>query len=356
MTIDQLRNSGNIIFEAIVGSQSYGIATLTSDIDKKGVYIQNMDDILGFGYVGQVNDDKNDQTFYEIKRFFELLQQNNPNILELLSTPEDCIIYKDPIFDMILEHKEKFITKICKNSFGGYAVEQIKKARGLNKKISNPVELERKSVLDFCIVLDQNDDIPLKKYLKKIGADQKNFGLYSIPHIQYTFQAYYSIDPNVVFKGIVSDEETANDISLSSIPKGWKHNFLLYFNKEGYSTYCKHYREYWDWVKYRNPARYNDNISHEGRYDGKNLAHCHRLLDMAIEIGEGKGINVRRNNREELLKIRRGEFEYDELVFSAQEKIKRMDEIFDKSDLPEKIDRSFMHDLLVRMRKHYFYR
>ena len=39
MTIEQLRNSGMIIFEGIVGSQAYGIATPASDIDKKGVFI-----------------------------------------------------------------------------------------------------------------------------------------------------------------------------------------------------------------------------------------------------------------------------------------------------------------------------
>lgn len=86
-------------------------------------------------------------------------------------------------------------------------------------------------------------------------------------------------------------------------------------------------------------------------YDGKNLAHCHRLLDMAIEIGQGKGIIVRRKNREQLLSIRRGEYDYNTLIKEAEEKIKIMDEVFENSSLPEKIDFKFINDLLLKMRK-----
>jgi hypothetical protein len=366
MTIEQLRNSGMIIFEGIVGSQAYGIATPTSDVDKKGVFIQDQDSILGFGYIDQVNDTKNDQTFYEIKRFIELLASNNPNILELLNLPDDCIVYKDPIFDLVLEHKNSFITKMCRNSFGGYAVEQIRKARGLNKKISNPMDSKRKEVLDFCYVVEDGKSVSVKSYLEEYRLKQEHCGLVSLDHMKYMYVAYYDkiahlqskginlSAPPAGFKGIVSDEIESNDVSTSSVPKGMIPEFIMYFNKEGYSSYCKDYKDYFDWVEKRNPERYNDNIGHGGNYDGKNLAHCHRLLDMAIEIGEGKGINIRRNNREELLSIRRGEYDYDKLVEDAENKIKRMDDVFESSALPRAIDRVFLDDLLIKIRKQYY--
>jgi hypothetical protein len=366
MTIDQLRNSGTIIFEGIVGSQAYGIATPTSDVDKKGVFIQDQDSILGFGYIDQINDAKNDQTFYEIKRFIELLASNNPNILELLNLPEDCIVYKDPIFDLVLEHKNDFITKMCRHSFGGYAVEQIRKARGLNKKISNPMDPKRKEVLDFCYVIEDGKSVPVKSYLEEYRLKQEYCGLVSLDHMKYMYVAYYDkighlkskgidIYPSALeFKGIVNDETESNDVSTSSVPKGMIPEFIMYFNKEGYSSYCKDYKDYFDWVEKRNPERYNDNVGHGGNYDGKNLAHCHRLLDMAIEIGEGKGINIRRNNREELLSIRRGEHDYDKLVEEAEAKIKRMDDVFELSALPRSIDRDFLDDLLIKIRKEYY--
>jgi len=367
MTIEQLRNRGKIIFEGIVGSQAYGIATPTSDIDKKGVFIQDHDSIMGFGYIDQVNDTKNDQTFYEIKRFIELLASNNPNILELLNLPDDCIVYKDPVFDLIIENKDKFITKMCRHSFGGYAVEQIRKARGLNKKISNPMDPNRKGVLDFCYVVENGKSLAVKEYLTEYRLKNKYCGLVSLDHMKYMYVVYYDkvaelndkgiemgVCSGLGFKGIVSDEKESNDVSTSSVPKGMIPEFVMYFNKEGYSSYCKDYKDYFEWVEKRNPERYNDNIGHGGNYDGKNLAHCHRLLDMAIEIGEGKGINIRRKNREELLSIRRGEYDYDKLVEEAENKIKRMDDVFEESGLPKTIDRDFLDVLLIKIRKEYY--
>ena len=130
MTIQELRNNKWIIFEYIAGSISYGLNTPSSDIDIRGIYIQPMDDILSLGYIEQISDETNDTTFYEVRRFLELLSTNNPNILEMVGNIEP--IYKHPVFDIILEQKDNFISKICRNSFGGYAIQQIKKARGLN--------------------------------------------------------------------------------------------------------------------------------------------------------------------------------------------------------------------------------
>lgn len=363
MNLEELRNSGMIIFEGIVGSQAYGIATPTSDVDKKGVYVQNLDSILGFGYIDQINDTKNDQTFYEIRRFLELLASNNPNILELLNLPEDCIIYKDPVFDLILNQKEKFITKMCRNSFGGYAIEQIRKAKGLNKKISNPIDPQRKGVLDFCYVPVGGKTVPIVTYLEEYRINPEYCGLVSLDHMKNLYAVYYdkvselsdrgikiAVSSGLEFKGIIGNEDS-NDVCTSSVPRGMISEFIMYFNKEGYSSYCKDYKEYFEWVSNRNPERYRDNASHGGNFDGKNLAHCHRLLDMAIEIGQGKGINVRRNNREELLSIRRGESDYDTLVEDAENKIKIMDAVFESSDLPKFINRDTVNDLLIKIRK-----
>lgn len=355
-----------IIFEGIVGSQAYGIATPSSDVDKKGVFIQPLEDMLTRGYVEQVSDEKHDTTFFEIGRFLDLLRTNNPTVLELLNLPEDCIIHKDPIFDKVLEKADMFITKLCKNTFGGYAVTQIKKARGLNKKIVKPI-IERQGVLDFCYVPDGQGSMPVKEYLESHSMKQEHIGLVALPHMRYVYAAFYDkaaalsnkgvplgFCSALKFKGIVSDEELANDVSLSSIPKDILPDFVMYFNKDAWSTHCKDYREQKEWESKRNPARFNDNMLHGKGYDGKNLAHCHRLLDMSIEIGEGKGINVRRQNREELLSIRRGEYEYDNLVNDAQSKIDKMESVYVDSSLPEDVDKEMVEELLFSIRKEWY--
>jgi hypothetical protein len=94
---------------------------------------------------------------------------------------------------------------------------------------------------------------------------------------------------------------------------------------------------------------------HGKGYDGKNISHCYRLLEMAIEIGEGKGIIVRRQNREFLLSIRRGEMDYDQLIEGANLLIEKMDKVFSDSNLPDKIDSSLINDLLLSMRKERYF-
>jgi len=145
-TIADLKASGCVIFECISGSKAYGLDTATSDTDIRGVFILPKELFYSMDYVEQINDATNDVVYYELRKFITLLSKNNPNILELLNVPKDCILIKDSLFDRI--KMEYFVSKLCKNSFANYAYTQIKKARGLNKKIVNPVDKERKTVLD----------------------------------------------------------------------------------------------------------------------------------------------------------------------------------------------------------------
>jgi len=363
MTIKELKEKGLILFETVSGSRAYGTDLPTSDTDIRGVFIMPEDQVLGKGYVEQVNDNKNDIIYYEVGRFLDLLNTNNPNILELLNAPEDCIQYKNPLFDIILKHKGKFITKQCRNSFGGYAVQQIKKARGLNKKIVNPVEVKRKNPIDFCYVIEGYNSQPLTKWLKDRGVEQEFCGVVNIPNardmyalfVDYAGQLAKTNSVNhgrLGYKGITSQD--ANQLKLSSIPKGEVSSCVFSYNKDGYTSHCKDYKEYWDWVENRNEDRYNDNTNHGKGYDGKNLMHCHRLLDMSLEILNGKGINVRRPNREELLSIRRGEMDYDELVDEAERKMELMDKLFVESKLPSNVPSNLSHNILLDIRKKFY--
>ena len=158
------------IFLVIRGSHAYGTNIETSDTDYAGVFIQSLDDILGSKYKQQVNDDTNDTVIYELRRFLELLSSNNPTVLELLNTPEECILYKHPVFDMILNDRDNFLSKKCANSFGGYARQQIGKAKGQNKKQNwEKDKVTRKDLLDFCYVIEGEKTIPFKK--SKYGGE-----------------------------------------------------------------------------------------------------------------------------------------------------------------------------------------
>ena len=72
---------------------------------------------------------------------------------------------------------------------------------------------------------------------------------------------------------------------------------MLYFNLDGYSSYCKKYKEYWAWVSKRNEERYKSNISHNKNYDAKNMMHTFRLLHMAKEVQITYQSSRKRNQR-----------------------------------------------------------
>jgi uncharacterized protein len=82
--------------------------------------------------------------------------------------------------------------------------------------------------------------------------------------------------------------------------------------------------------------------------------HVFRLLNMAEEIARFKQVNVRRPERDYLLKIRAGEFEYQDLVNQAERKIQLIDELFKKSDLPECPDQNLVDGTLIATREGFY--
>lgn len=351
MTIEYLKNNNLILFEAISGSRAYGTNLPTSDEDRRGVFVLPKENFYGLNRVEQVSDEKNDNVYYELGRFVELLSKSNPNMLEMLAMPEDCILAKSPLFDKL--KPELFLSKQCKQTFAGYAMTQVRKARGLNKKIMNPVGEERKSILDFCFVIKDYGSIPLRKWLENKGLNQRNCGLVNIAHFQDTYAIFYDENGDLGFKGI-ENKPTANMVSLSSVPEGMEPMGYMSFNINGYQKYCKDYRDYWDWVKKRNEARYENTISHGKNYDAKNMLHTFRLLDMAEEIARFNEIRVRRPNREYLLSIRKGDFEYDDLLKKAEQKIEEIEQLYAKSSLPERPNLDKINRLLVEVRENWY--
>ena len=371
------------LYLVIRGSHAYGTNIETSDTDYSGVFIQSEDDILGNKYVEQINDDKNDTVIYEIRRFLELLGTNNPTVLELLNTPEDCILYKDPIFNLVLNDREKFITKICAKSLGGYAKQQISKAKGQNKKQNwEKDKVTRKEVLDFVYVIEGEKSIPWKVW-NDDRYEEKFIGVVNVPNARDIYAVYFDQDAFCMFsesisestrktlievrkeseksmgfgyKGLVKTNEginstESNALRLSSIPKDEKPICVVTYNKDGYTQHCNDYKSYQTWLEQRNEARWVDVQSHGQKIDGKNMMHCMRLIQMSREIAEGKGIIVRRPNAKELISIRKGEVDLQTLIDKVEKEIVEIDKLFEESNLPDIVDNKLIHNLIVKIRK-----
>ena len=385
-----LKEKNLILYEVISGSIAYGTNLPTSDEDRRYVYILPIDYILSGDMIEQVNDDTNDVVGYEIGRFLSLISSANPNLLELLNMPEDCVIYKDPIFDLILDNKNEFLTKKCKNSFAGYAHAQIQKARGQNKKQNwEKDKVTRKDVLDFVYVIEGEKSIPWKAWNVdkecKSGKiyDEKFCGIVNVPNARDLYAVYFDSDGEYAFgdrvleerqkefisikkeegkpmgfgyKGLVKSGEglnvaESNQLRLSSIPKGESSICNITYNKDGYTQHCNDYKSYQTWLEQRNESRWVDVQSHGQKIDGKNMMHCMRLIQMSREIAEGKGIVVRRPNAEELISIRRGEVDLQTLIDIVEKEIVEIDKLYEDSNLPEKIDSDFINKLITNIRK-----
>lgn len=133
-----------ILYKIKSGSHLYGLNTEKSDIDYSGVYIEDelydyMDvfknkDELDLSFKCKQENGKNvkdaiDEKYFHITKFIKLLTENNPNIVEMLFCPEDCILYIDPVFKKyFIDNGKMFISKKIINKFIGYAISQEQKS------------------------------------------------------------------------------------------------------------------------------------------------------------------------------------------------------------------------------------
>lgn len=412
MTSDEIREvikqkGGKIIYDYIRGSHVYGLNIETSDIDTSFVYIAPYNEVIGLrsNYQEQVSDDKSDNVGYEVGRYLELLEKSNPNMLESLFIPDKFIIFKDPVMKFIFDHKTEFLSKNALRSLSGYAYDQINKAVGLNKKCVQPV-FEKKTPIDFCRTFKDQGGQDMIEFLKEHGLKQKYCGLVHISGMTRVYGVYYDWGQHIhnewetegdfleyyhayltgmnsafidsfikygseyttmsigeIYKavkpkgyhGIQKEDGSSHDIHLDSILEKDVPICHLVYNADGYEIHCRKYKEYKDWVKNRNEARYENNLGHN--YDSKNMMHCIRLLTMAIEIGkEGKFLLDRNQvgDRDYLMSIRRHEFPYEEIKSKADQLKKEVDALIETSSLPNSVDHDMVNNLLIEIRTKFY--
>lgn len=391
MTIKDIEERGMIAYKYIAGSHSQNLNGPDSDEDFHGVYFTDFTKLIGLGndYEEEVSDEKHDETYHEFGKWMTLLSKGNPNALESLFVPDGMVVGDiHPAIQEVLKNRDKFVSKEVVKALSGYAFNQIKKARGLGKKIVNPVT-ERKDVLDFCYTFKNQGSQPIKEFLAEHHLDQRYCGVVNIPNMKDTYGVYYDwaayykfendhiswdchwetdfgIDyPSVTdrigrkeffkYSGIVypEDIEKSNEIRLSSIPKGERPICFMTYNKDAYTCHCREYKEYQEWVEKRNQKRYSKAV--EAGYNQKNMCHCVRLLTMAKEISEGKGFNLwRTDDRDFLMGIKNGDYTYEYLIDYAEKLLADVNENLPKSNLPDEVDKDFVNDLTIYCRIKYY--
>ena len=398
----QIKDEGRCLMEYIRGSHLYNLNTPESDLDTGGIYIATDAEVLGMlNYKPQISDEKHDNTWYEIGNFIELLMKSNPTVMEALFAPDNKIIGEvHPIIKELRDKRNLLLTKDCFNPFYGYAKSQIEKARGLNKKIVNPVK-EKKGPLDFTYTFYNQGSTKIKNWLEYRGLDAKYCGLVNIPNMHEIYGLYYDFGNHILheenwrnneallkyvitlinsditydnidiiepieygyaiewlekqepigYRGLIDFENETSFLRLSSVPdKHAKPICHISYNMDGYKKHCKEYKEYKEWEKMRNPVRYESNLNKT--YDSKNLCHCFRLMHMAKEILRDGEFNLERTwDHDFLMDVRNHKFEYEELIDKLEQEKKEMEEIYQNSKLPEHIDPNALNEILINIRK-----
>ena len=396
-TFKSIRDDGRLLYEYIRGSHLYGLNNEDSDVDSSGVFITKEENLLGLGLDFQelVADERNDTTWYEIGKFMSMLITSNPSVIESLFVPEDKVLTKPhPALEPLFANRDAFVTKQCFNPFIKYAIEQIRKARGLNKKIVNPVT-ERLTPFDFAYTFYKQGSTKIKNWLENRGLNKDFCGLVRIPNMHDTYGVYYDWGAHFEANGIKNydginaslssfiatfydfknlDEayewfeknkevkhyrgmclENSTDMRGSSVSKGEKPLVYMVYNESGFKDHCKKYKEYKDWEKFRNPKRYESNL--DKNYDSKNMMHCMRLMHMGYEIASGQGIILDRNmagDKELLMNIRNHKFEYDELMEIVTADEAKLHEAVANSTIKESVDIDTVENVLLEIRNRFY--
>lgn len=339
------------IFRCISGSRGYGMSTPQSDTDVRGIFIAPPEYILGcMKTVEQVEVPGEDTVIYELAKFVRLAAQCSPNIIELLFTDDDSILFIDPAFETFRENRHLFLSKKAKFTFSGYAMAQMKRIKGHNKWISQPQPEKAPALLDFAtLVLVSGDVIPgkaIKSYLNifLVKVNATTFRVFSASNFSKpplsadgTNIQYIDVDANRLSKG--------EDLKFYG---------TLIVQQEACRIQHRMWKDYWNWKKNRNPVR----AELEKKYglDCKHASHLIRLLRMAHEILKDGEVIVRRPDAQELLDIRDGKFSYDELVAEAERLDGELESLYESSLLPHSADMEAINDLYINVVRDYWKR
>lgn len=142
----------NVQYETVMGSVAYGVSSDTSDMDVYGWAIPPKDDVFphlqgeiqGFGrqvkrfqiFQQHHIDDADaragrrrtyDLSIFGIVKFFALAMDNNPNVIDSLFTPANCVLHSTKAGTLVREQRRLFLHKGAWPKFKGYAYSQLHK-------------------------------------------------------------------------------------------------------------------------------------------------------------------------------------------------------------------------------------
>ncbi len=115
-----------VIYRCVVGSRAYGLDVDGSDTDRRGIYLPPADLHWSlYGLPEQIENEENQECFWELQKFLILALKANPNVLECLYTP--LVEEASPIAQELLHERSRLLSKLVYQTYNGYILSQFKK-------------------------------------------------------------------------------------------------------------------------------------------------------------------------------------------------------------------------------------
>lgn len=323
---DNERFGDRIMLLGLGGSHAYGTNNEDSDIDFRGVTLQQPSDLIGLTEFEQYVDKDTDTVIYGFNKFVKLLLNCNPNICEIIGLNVEQFLIKSKAGQELIDNHHIFLSKRAISSFGGYADAQL-------RRIQNAIARDS---------LDQ--------------GDREKHILRSVTSALDDFNRRYFGKVNMVYV----DSRHTNDSSADSKITGA--GIRLYIDKSDKTDYdteifldsdYKHFplRDYNEMLTImRKVAHEYDNIGKRNRkkddkHLNKHAMHLVRLLMMAVDILDKREIiTYRKDDLTLLLAIRRGDYMNADGTFSVEfyeildEYEHKLDEAAKRTTLPDEPD------------------
>lgn len=279
-----LQNYTNrIVLLTYSGSYAYGLNNEDSDIDIRGVVLENKNHYIGLSKFEQFESRETDTVLYGVQKFIKLLIQNNPNIIELLGVSDDSIIQYSPIYSLLKENVNLFLSKRIARTFGGYATSQL---RRLQNSLARDEYSQAEKENHICNSI-KNQFNHFKDEYSKISEGGLN--IYIDTSSKNDIEKEIFIDMNI------------KHYPLRDLKNMWSdmHNVI--------KTYGV--------LNHRNNKK-------DEKHLRKHAMHLVRLLTMANEILKTGKINTNRTQFDSnfLMKIRNGDYSYNE-IFTIVDKL-----------------------------------
>ncbi|MGM9978373.1 MAG: DNA polymerase beta superfamily protein [Clostridium sp.] len=303
----------NIIFLTTGGSYAYGTNIETSDLDIRGIAVETSNEILGSSSFEQFENRETDTVIYGLRKILKLMLNCNPNVLEILGTKDEHIFVCNKYGKMIKDNTNLFLSKRAIQSFGGYASAQLRRLQNALARDNYPQKEKEIHMLNTI-----KTQIATMKDRYEVFS-KENLNIYIDKSKKEGFESELFIDVN------------------------FNHYPLRDF-KNIYAEMSNVINDY-DKLNHRNSKK-------DANHLNKHAMHLIRLFIMGTELLEGKGVNTyRENDREFLLKIRNGEFSYNQIFEMVNDYEKKFTYAAENTCLKDNPDYEAVEELMIAINR-----